>query len=337
MTFEELKERASRIEPRNVVEEDVLELLNLEISQLEKLRRVAAAKRELHIVESVRRDKEKLDAVTLVRRLLPTACWMLHGVDIDPMPDGGESIRTWGRKFEFPPPGPIVEHLESTEAGCRCLLAKWTNIHERFAGRRDWLADDAFTVTRLMGKRPMDGVEDPEVAVVFMAADAFSRRRNNAFMVMKWEIGFARVRDFLSRVRELASTRLVLGDPEQGRATIIAILERAMKRLSERAEEHRMRASSDEAREAAGREFDSSPLAQEMKRREKRSIRTASENLNGLLRLQRHSCDGASETRGDAVKTGGDPSGGRRPTPNEGQRVEANGRETTKGEQRHVG
>jgi hypothetical protein len=304
VTLEELRERASRIQPRNVIEETFLRNASIGMSWVERVRRAAAAKRALHILESVRRDKEKLEAADLVHRLLPTACWMSHGLDIDAVPDGGESVRESGPKFEYPPPGPLVEHLESTEAGCRFLFEKWASIHKRLAGRSDWLTDDVFTVIRLMRKRPQDAVEDPEVAVVFMAADAFDRGRNNAFMELKSEIGFARAKDFLSRVRELASTRLDLGDPEQGRATIIDVMERAMKRLSERAEEYRLRAESDEAREAAGREFDSSELAREMKRQEKGFIRMASEALNGLLKLRRNFSAEARGTGRGAVEAG---------------------------------
>ena len=319
MTFEELKERASRIQPRNVIEEHLLRNANIALSWVERGRGFAAAKRTLHILKSLQGEKEKLEAADLIYRLLPTACWMLHGVDIDPVPDGGESVRESGPKFEYPPPGPLVEKLESTEAGCRFLSENWASIHKRFAGRSDWLTDDVFTVIRLMGKRPLEAVEDPEVAVVFMAADAFDRGRNNAFMELKWKIGFARHKDFLSRVRELASTRLDLGDPEQGRATIIAIMERAMKRLSERAEEYRLRAESDEAREAAGREFDSSELAREMKRTEKGFIRNASEAINGLLKLRGYSRAGASEPGGGEGEAGGDPSGARRPAARRGR------------------
>jgi hypothetical protein len=90
VTFEELKERASGIQPRDVVEEDLLRCVNIAISWVERGRRAAAAKRELHILESVERQQEKLEAADLMYRLLPTACWMLHGLDVESSPDGGE-------------------------------------------------------------------------------------------------------------------------------------------------------------------------------------------------------------------------------------------------------
>ena len=70
-------------------------------------------------------------------------------------------------------------------------------------------------------------------------------------MELKKEIGFARAKDFLKRASELAATRVDLGSAEQGRATIIGIVEDAMNRLSANAEEHRQRAGSDQG--AGGR------------------------------------------------------------------------------------
>ena len=152
MTFEELKERASRIQPRDVVEEDLLHFVNIAISWVERIRRAAAARRELHILESVRRDKQKIEAADLARRLLPTACWMLHGLDIDPSPDGGEPQAESGRKFEYPPPGPLIEQLESTEAGCRCLLDKWAEYSRVIREERRLAGRGCLHIFRLIGK-----------------------------------------------------------------------------------------------------------------------------------------------------------------------------------------
>ena len=322
VTFEELKERAGRVQTRGAVEKDLLQFVTIAISWIERIRRSAAAGRELHIRKSVRGDKQKIEAADLVGRLLPTACWMLHGLDVDPSPDGGGSKTQSGPKFEYPPPGPLVEKLESTEAGCRCLFEKWASIHKRLARRRDWLVEDVFTILRLMGRRPLDALEDPEVAVVFMAADACNRGRDNAFMELKKEIGFARAKDFMKRASELAATRLDLESAEQGRTTIIGIMDDAMNRLSAKAEEHRLRASSDLAREAAGREFDSSPVAAELNRQEKQWIVTGRNCLNRLLKFQRYSADGTSESERGAVETG--------------KRAAANGRKFTEREQRNV-
>ncbi len=331
MTFEELKEQASRIEPCNGVMEDFIGYLNFEISVIEQARRAAAARRERHILQAVRRDAERSEAFQLGHQLLPSACWNRYGLDISLPAEGSEPLAGSEPKYKYPPPGPLVEQLESTEAGCRLLLEKWSLIHDCFGGKCNWIHRDVFDVIRLIGKRPLDAVDDPEVAVVFMAADALNRGHDNAFTALKEEIGFARAKDFMSRVSELASTRLTPGNLEQGRATIIGIVEGAMHRLSERAEEHRRRATSDLAREAAGREFDSSPLAAELKREEMMWIRSARRSVKFLLEEQRHFW---AEAKKSGVGTG-QMGGGRGPGPNE--RAAANGRRSTKREQRHVG
>ncbi len=243
MTFDELKEFASRFQPSNVVEEDFVGFLHFEISELERIRRAAAARREQHILDSVRRHLEFGEALDLGRRLLSPACWTLYGLDIGLPAEGTDAVAESGPNYKYPPPGPLVEKMETTEAGCRLLLEHWTRIYDCLRGKGNWIHKNVFDMMRLMGKRPADALEDEEAAVVFMAAHAIDRGRDNAVMTLKSEVGFVRAKDFLSRVKELGSKRLDLGNPEQGRATIIAIIEPAMKRLSERAEEHRLRAA----------------------------------------------------------------------------------------------
>ncbi len=287
MTFDELKEYASRFQPSNVVEEDFVGFLDFEISIVEQVRSAAAASREQHILDCVRRDREFEEAIDLGRRLLSPACWTLYGLDIGLPAEGTDAVAESGPNYKYPPPGPLVEKMETTEAGCRLLLEHWTRIYDCLRGKGNWIHTNVFDIMRLMGKRPLDALEDEEAAVVFMAAHAIDRGPDNAFMRLKSEMGFARAKDFLSRVKELASKRLDLGNREQARATIVAIIEPTMKRLSERAEEHRLRASSDEAREAAGREFDSSPLAAKLEREEKKWIRAASRSVNFLVKARR--------------------------------------------------
>ena len=297
MTFEELREQASRIQPCNGVMEDFVGYLNFEISEIERARRAAAASREQHILQAVRRDQERTEAFQLGHQLLPSACWCMYGLDISLPAEGSEPLAESEPKYKYPPPGPLVRQLESTEAGCRLLLQKWALIHDCFGGKCNWIHKDVFDVIRLIGKRPLDAVDDPEVAVVFMAADALNRGHDNAFTALKQEIGFARAKDFMSRVSELASTRSAPFNPEQGRAMIIGIVEGAMNRLNALAEEHRRRANSDLAREAAGREFDSSPAAAELKRQEMMWIRSARRSIKFLLEEQRHSEQERAEGR----------------------------------------
>ena len=142
-------------------------------------------------------------------------------------------------------------------------------------------------------------------------------------MELKQEIGFERAKDFLKQAGELAATRLELGSAEQGRATIIGIVEGAINRLSAKAEEHRRRGRSIEAKEAARREFDSSPQGAELKRQEEFWIRLARRSVKLLREVRRDFGPEASESGGGARKTG--------------QRAEAIVREKTKREQRHVG
>ncbi len=78
-----------------------------------------------------------------------------------------------------------MEQLESTEAGCRWLLENWAHIYDCFRGMCNWICNNVFDIIRLIGKRPLEAMDDPEVAVVFMAADAIDRGHDNAFLALK--------------------------------------------------------------------------------------------------------------------------------------------------------
>ena len=151
MTFEELKEQASRIQPCNGVEEDLLGFLEFEIGQAERVRLIAMVCRKEHILGVVRRDEERAEARDLGQRLFPTAWRIMHGLDISPPAEGSEPLAESGPKYQYLPPGPIVEQLESTEAGCRLLLEHWENIQMCFGGKKNWLRTEVFNIIRLMG------------------------------------------------------------------------------------------------------------------------------------------------------------------------------------------
>ena len=244
VTLEELKEQASRIQPRNAVMEDFVGYLNFEISVIERARRAAAARREQHILQAVRRDQERAEAFQLGHQLLPSACWC--GYTSWTSVCRPRKLSRWRRpelKYKYPPPGPLVEQLESTEAGCRLLLEKWALIHDCFGGKCNWIHQDVFDVIRLIGKRRWTQLMIRKLLSFSWRRMRQSRPRQKRLRRSNEEIGFARAKDFMSRVSELASTRLTPGNLDQGRATIIRIVEDAMNRLSERAEEHRRRAT----------------------------------------------------------------------------------------------
>ena len=93
-------------------------------------------------------------------------------------------------------------------------------------------------------------------------------------------------REDLQRLREWVSAhaRSTLDrlDVEEGRQTLIRVVDRARAQLRAKAEEHRQRETGDEARRAALLAFDSSEEAEALKRNELTEIRMLRRHLNTL-------------------------------------------------------
>jgi len=74
-------------------------------------------------------------------------------------------------------------------------------------------------------------------------------------------------------------------DKEQGRQTLIAIVERAIAGLTAKAEQHEQKVDADEARRAAERAFDTSPEGLRLERLDRDCKRSVKRGLFTLRRL----------------------------------------------------
>jgi hypothetical protein len=140
---------------------------------------------------------------------------------------------------------------------------------------------------RLMGRHPRDVLESSEVAEVFLASHALDRRGRNPFMALRGQVSLDEVNDLLRRLGPRVKSTPDRDDAVRGRLTLIAIIERAIARLAAKAQEHDQRPGADEARMAAERAFDTSPLALKLDRSELVYKRTAKHILAVFQALTR--------------------------------------------------
>jgi len=146
----------------------------------------------------------------------------------------------------------------------------------------------------LMGKRARDVLESSEVVDVFLASHALNRRGRNPFMALRGELTLDEANDLVRRLGLRAKSTPDPSDAEQGRRSPIAIIEHAIARLSAKAEEHEQLAAGDEARMAAEREFDTSPVGLDLARYESRCKKLMKRSA---VTLRKQPGCGAGETR----------------------------------------
>ncbi len=174
-------------------------------------------------------------------------------------------------------PGWLVQQLESTAPGCEWLLRAWAQVRECLQeSRLWWFNEGSFRVIRLLGKEPRDALEGTLVAEIFLASHAVDRCSRNPFSLLRGQASLDEVNDLLRRLGPRVKSSVDTSDKEQGRQTLLAIVEQAIARLQARAREHVERASGDEATIAVQRAFDASPRGQdveECKRRVKERVK----------------------------------------------------------------
>ncbi len=211
-------------------------------------------------------EREELAAKSIGQKLLKAGECDCSSSDGDAS-DGGERGRGSRAGDGTYCPGALVEHLESSAAGCRWLLEQWADVREGL-GEPDlwWIHSDSFRVIRLLGKCPREALEGTQVADVFLASHAMDRRGRNPFSALRGTASLDEVNDLLRRLGPRVKSTVDDSDEEEGRQTLLAIVEQAMSRLQAKVREHEERASGEEARIALWREFDASPRGQDVER-----------------------------------------------------------------------
>jgi hypothetical protein len=278
------------------------------IRHVERVRIYRVEERREYAQEAAHREEG--EARRLGRRLL--------AIDCGPGCEGSFVRGLCGMKD----PGPVsddeiaglVARLEATAAGCRWLAEGFAAIRECFGGQKNWLPEDAFTLIRLMGRKPLDALEVPEVAEVLLASHAFDRSRRNAFGELSNKLGFRATRELVLGIAKYAKSTFNFDDAKQGRQAMAAILDRATARLEAKSEEHLRNASREDVTTALGLEFDSTPKGKKLAYQEReysRLLRRTFDTVRNVLQLaEEQKEDGRMEPA--RTKTPGSPARGAR-------------------------
>jgi hypothetical protein len=89
---------------------------------------------------------------------------LLYNTDAKPLP-------TPGRRWEDNPAA-FLKGLESSAEGCRWLLDQWTALRVLLDRIPTWTYGDMFRLVRLLGKYPVEAINDPVLNAIFLAWDA---------------------------------------------------------------------------------------------------------------------------------------------------------------------
>ena len=66
----------------------------------------------------------------------------------------------------------MVNRLEGTALGCAWLLDRWDDLRELLEDGLKWQAPDRFKAIRLLGKQPLEAMDDERVMMIYLACGA---------------------------------------------------------------------------------------------------------------------------------------------------------------------
>jgi hypothetical protein len=213
------------------------------------------------------------------------------GIDDPEDIDRGPSTSFAGTgKQDSDEPAILVLRLQSTLEGCEWLLAEWAKLKKPLDRGQPWLSSDKLKAVRLLGKRPIDAIDDEDVALVFLASFALKPSRGKWY----WEISMELIENDTERFERYAATRqleslLKPADAAAAREALLRLIERVTKPLEVKAEAYRERASIKTSLAADLLAFDPSVEAERLRRHELASGRAMARSLDTLFKLRRNS------------------------------------------------
>ena len=185
-------------------------------------------------------------------------------------------------------PAILILRLQSTLEGCEWLLGEWAKLKRALDRGQPWLSSDKLKAVRLLGKQPVDAIDDEDVALVFLASCVLKPDRRK----WHWEISLELNERDTERFENDAASRqleslLKPADASAAREALATLIERVTKPLAAKAEAHRQRASIKTALAADLFAFDPSVEAERLRRHELACGRAMARSLDTLFKLRR--------------------------------------------------
>jgi hypothetical protein len=237
--------------------------------QLERLERAQLERLTSQIENS---EESELDAVhELGKRLFfdpvgPTALYGNRSC-------GLKTKTSWnGLPVDPHEPAVLVRKLESTATGCHWLRQSWEELRAQLEPGNFWQSHDRLKAIRLLGRQPIDAIEDRRVAEIFVASHALEPGGGGAFDELASDMvtnAHERFRKAVrARWRDLPSRE----EPEKCRQLLIELVDRHIERLDAKLEVYEENADAITERTIARLSFDPSPEGECLRRHQMRCM-----------------------------------------------------------------
>jgi hypothetical protein len=281
------------LKPRNDAErEQVINAANLSW-EIERARRCETARLAERVSKAQHKaaQRTKQEVGQLARRLL-------YNVGSKPLPTPG---RPWEDN-----PAEFLAGLEASAEGCRWLRDHWIGLRVLLDRDSAWTYSDMYRLVRLLGKYPVEAINDPKLNAILLAWDALLPGSAERF----WkeckqckpthDPGFS---DF-GRWREIADRP---ADAAAASKFLYTLIDEQLSRLEELLAGHEEIAGDEAAALADRASFDGSAGGERLRRSQTARSRELRQTLELLMKMRK------SEDNGQAACDGGNAKDGETP------------------------
>jgi hypothetical protein len=195
-------------------------------------------------------------------------------------------------------PSTLVNRLESSEKGCLALTSYWKILRTRLEDGLEWQAQDRLKAIRMLGRQPLDVLEDQRVLLIYIGSFALHPAgRTDPLEDLKCEMSTPEVEPFLKRVRTRWPLILDASDTAKAKQTLFDLVDRSIERLEAKVEVYRSLFADGTASRAGRPASDGSMEADRLKRYELASDRRAKRCLEAFWKLRRETEEEDGELR----------------------------------------
>ena len=141
---------------------------------------------------------------------------------------------SWSMDIEDPDePARLVNRLEGTALGCAWLLDRWNELGDLLEDGLKWQAPDRFKATRLLGKQPVEPIDDLQVRWIHLCTSAMDPECQHEFGDIANELSFAEKKRFIERLAGRDAWREKPKDAETAKAALLELVSEKTERLEQ--------------------------------------------------------------------------------------------------------
>jgi hypothetical protein len=209
-------------------------------------------------------------------------------------------------------PAELVRKLCSSALGCFWLLEQWDSLKDRLqpsssssSGGGFWVPSHKFIACRLLGREPMDMLEDRRVADVFAAAHALYRV-GKPFDNLISDVGQAALDTLEARITKVYRDLVKPEETKRARQILIELVDENIAEIERILEEHVENRGNKAKRDKDYHGFDPSREGEAIRRHWLRCRNSMERGMKTYEKLGKRDCDGAGlsglhQPRGDAT------------------------------------